>query len=105
MKNLFSIVIIIHGLIHGLGFLKAFDLMKIEELSLPISKPIGLQWLLAGFLIIVYVIVDFLEIKNSWMLGLLAVVVSQSLIFYFCKDAKFGTVINILLLIRIFLFD
>ncbi|MBM3284229.1 hypothetical protein FJY90_08410 [Candidatus Gottesmanbacteria bacterium] len=37
----FTILILLHGLIHTLGFAKAFNLIKVEQLVLPISYPDG----------------------------------------------------------------
>jgi hypothetical protein len=39
MKYLLGVVIILHGLIHCLGFVKAIGISEIKELVLPISKP------------------------------------------------------------------
>jgi hypothetical protein len=39
-----------------------------------------------------------LNSKYAWLIGLVAVVVSQVIIFLFWKDAKFGTIPNIIIL-------
>lgn len=39
IRAIFGFLILLHGLIHLMGFLKAFHLADIEQLTLPISKP------------------------------------------------------------------
>ena len=53
VKVIFVLMLAIHGLIHLFGFLKAFDLAKIDKLTRPISRPLGLLWLLAALLLVV----------------------------------------------------
>ena len=38
VKIIFILIVVFHGLIHLLGFLKAFDLAKINKLTRPISR-------------------------------------------------------------------
>ena len=45
MKHLFCILILLHGLIHLMGFLKAFQITEMNQLQTPISKPMGILWL------------------------------------------------------------
>jgi hypothetical protein len=40
----------------------------------------------------------FLNYKYAWLIGLIAVILSQVLILFFWKDAKFGTIPNIIIL-------
>lgn len=54
MRAFFLVVVVLHALIHILGFVKAFGIREIEELTLPISKPLGAIWLLAAALLLVY---------------------------------------------------
>jgi len=99
MKYVFIIIIFIHGLIHLLGFLKGFGFKEVKELTLPISKPMGIVWLSTTILFLAYGISFIMNSKYSWLLGFLAVVISQILIILFWKDAKFGTIPNIIVLI------
>ncbi len=99
MKILFYLLLSLHGLIHLLGFLKAFQIAEFEGLTLPISRPVGALWLLAfglfGFALLQ-------EIRGGtcwWMAGLLAVILSQILIVLFWQDAKFGTIPNVIILL------
>ncbi len=99
MRVLFLIIVLLHGLIHLLGFVKAFGFKEIKELTLPISKPIGTVWIIATAFFLIYGVLYFFNSKYAWLIGLMAVIVSQILIFYFWKDARFGTIPNLIILI------
>lgn len=97
-KYIFGLVLLVHGLIHLMGFAKAFQLAQIDQLSMSISKPLGLVWLLTGILFIVTFALAFLK-QDGWpILAIVAIIVSQVLIIIFWKDAKFGTIANIIIL-------
>lgn len=99
MKIIFVIIMIIHGLIHMLGFLKAYNITSISQLNQPISKTLGLFWLMATVLFLMSVVIVMLE-NDYWILvASLAVIISQSLIIMTWQDAKFGTIPNIIVLI------
>lgn len=99
MRVLFLIIVLIHGLIHLLGFVKAFGFKEVKELTIPISKPAGMVWLIATLLFLIYGLLYYINFKQAWLVGLIAVIISQILIFYFWKDAKFGTILNLIILI------
>jgi hypothetical protein len=48
MNYLLLAIVAIHGLIHLMGFAKAFGLATFEQLRVPISQPLGLLWLAAA---------------------------------------------------------
>jgi len=99
MRLALAILILIHGLIHFMGFAKAFKLADINQLSQSISKPFGMLWLIASAMF-TFAVALFL-LKNNWwsILAIIALVLSQTLIILFWNDAKFGTIANILILI------
>lgn len=99
MKILFFIIVVLHGLIHLLGFIKAFRIGEIKGLTIPVSRPAGIVWLLATLLFIVYGLLRFACAAFDWAAGFGAVAISQFLIIRFWKDARFGTIINVLVLI------
>jgi len=99
MRIAFLLIVFLHGLIHLLGFVKGFDIADVKALTLPITKPMGTLWLLAGILFLVYGILFLMDNKFAWLLGFIAVIVSQILIVLFWKDAKFGTLPNIIILL------
>ena len=98
MRIIFICIVFLHGHIHLLGFVKAFGFKEVTELTLPISKPAGIIWLLVTALFLLYGILYLLSAKYSWLIGLFAVVVSQILIIFFWKDAKFGTIPNLIIM-------
>ncbi len=99
MRIAFLVLILIHGLIHLLGFAKGFGLKEVKELTLPISKPMGLIWLIATLLFLIFCVLYFINHKYAWLVGFAAVVTSQMLIILFWQDAKFGTLPNIAVLL------
>jgi hypothetical protein len=99
LKYVFAFIVIMHGLIHLMGFGKAFGYGNIPQLSKHISKPIGSLWLFTAILF-VFAVVFYLTKKESWwMIAIPALLFSQALIFMFWKDAKMGTVANLIILI------
>ena len=99
MKFLFALILLIHGLIHSMGFAKAFGYGNITQLTKEISKPSGLLWLMVVFLFIITAILFLLGI-NWWpLIGMIAVVISQFLIVCAWKDAKSGTIANVIILV------
>lgn len=99
MKFIYPIIVFLHGLIHLSGFVKAFGLREMKELTLPVSRSMGLLWLLAAILFLVYGLLHSVHARYAWLFGLLAVGLSQTLVILFWKDARFGTVPNLLILL------
>lgn len=99
MKALFLIIVFLHGLIHLLGFVKGFGIKEVKELTLPISKPLGLLWLTATAIFLTFGVLHYANYKYAWFVGLLAVLLSQTLIIIIWKDARFGIIPNILILL------
>ncbi|MBN1651177.1 MAG: hypothetical protein JW857_07605 [Bacteroidales bacterium] len=99
MKYIFTIIVLLHALIHLLGFLSSFALKEVKELTLPISKPAGLFWLTAAVLFLIFGVLYFCNNKYSWLVGFTAIALSQVLIIAFWQDAKFGTLLNIIILV------
>jgi hypothetical protein len=99
MKYFISFLIIIHGLIHIAGFVKAFDLIRINELKENISRPAGVLWLLSAILLIISAVLYFMDKNYWWILAAPAVLLSQILIILAWRDAKFGTIANLIILI------
>ena len=107
LRIVFLVIVLLHGLIHLMGFVKEWKLAPVSQLSgqtlIPLSaagaKIAGAFWLLAclGFL---WAGVAFLLKKESWwVIAALAVLVSQLLIILYWPDAKAGTVANIIVLL------
>jgi hypothetical protein len=99
LKIIFCIIIIAHGLIHLMGFVKAFKLAPMDQLTQPISKPVGLLWLLAALLFLAAVYL-FLRRPELWpIIAAPAIIISQTLIIFSWRDAKFGTIANLIILL------
>lgn len=90
---------ILHGLIHLMGFSKAFGLAQLEQLSQEISRARGLWWLAAAILIVLGVLSFLFRQSWWWMPGLLGAIISQILIFSHWSDARIGTFPNLILII------
>lgn len=101
MRIIFVIILLLHGLIHLMGFVKAFNLAEIEALTHPISQTAGLFWLLACFLMLTTAGTYFFEVSWWTVVGIAAVLLSQLLIILSWEDAKFGTIANVIILIAV----
>jgi hypothetical protein len=51
MKYIIAALLVVHGLIHVLGFVKALDLAQPPQLQAAISRPMGILWLGAALLL------------------------------------------------------
>ena len=98
MKVLFFVILFFHGIIHFLGFAKAFNLKEFKELTLQISHLNGIIWLITGILILTSGLLFIFNNNYSWIPALIGVIISQILIIIYWKDAKFGTIPNVILL-------
>lgn len=99
LKYFFAFIILMHALIHFMGFAKAYGYGDIKQLTLPISKSAGSLWMLTAFLFTEATILFLLK-KESWIyLAVPAAVLSQILIVMVWKDAKWGTIANLIVLI------
>lgn len=87
-----------HGVIHLLGFVKAFDLANIQQLSANISKKSGLLWLFVSVLFIISCVAYFARLHWWNFLAILAVILSTSLAILVWKDAKFVLLPNVIIL-------
>jgi hypothetical protein len=97
-KFLFSFLLLSHGLIHFMGFAKAFGYAELPKLTKEISKPAGSMWL-ATALLFLFASILFLFKKDSWaVISLGAVVASEILIISAWRDARFGTIANAIVL-------
>ena len=89
----------LHGLIHLMGFGKAFGLADLPQLTQPISRDSGVLWLVGGVLVIATAAMIAAGARAYWLVGAAAVVVSQLLVVTAWRDAWAGTAVNAVLLI------
>src|SRR3978361_1432244 len=97
VKFLFVTLLVIHGSIHLLGFVKAFGLAEVAQLHAPISRSLGLLWLAASTLLLAAAATRYVAPSWFWIVGGVALVLSQLLIITAWDDAKFGTAANVVL--------
>ncbi len=88
----------VHGLIHLMGFAKAFGYAELPQLTQPISPGWGLAWLVAAALLTASAVTFGLGARGFWVIGAIAVVASQIVIVSAWRDAWAGTLANALLL-------
>lgn len=94
----FSILLVLHGLVHLMGVANAFGYADLPQLTARISRPLGLVWLAATGLMLAAAVTLWAWPRAWWILGALAVVASQAAITTAWSDAKFGTVANVAVL-------
>ena len=101
MKWLFVGLLVVHGLIHLMGFAKAFGYAELPQLTMAISRPMGLAWLVAALLFIASSVAVSVWPRGWWVIAAVAVVVSQVVLVTSWSDAKFGTVANAIALVAV----
>ncbi|MGE5313067.1 MAG: DUF6544 family protein [Acidobacteriota bacterium] len=98
MTLILPLIIFIHGLIHLMGFVKAYGLAELPQLGHAISRPAGMAWLTAAALFSISATAQYFNKDWWWIAALAAVIISQILIIGAWQDAKFGTGLNVLIL-------
>ena len=95
---IFAIILFVHGIIHLMGYSRSFHFSEVKNMSQPIAKPIGLLWFAACILFVLAGIFYLTDKASWWILAISGLVISQIVIFTSWKDAKFGTIANILII-------
>jgi hypothetical protein len=101
MRWIVGVLLAVHGLFHLMGFVKAFGYAKLPQLTQPISREMGLLWLAAGLLVIASAVMLVARPRGFWIVGAVALVVSQAVILSAWRDAWAGTVVNVVLLFAV----
>lgn len=106
MAYVLALLLASHGVLHLLGFLRAYDLAAIPlsgRTLIPLSargaRRLGLAWLMAALLLFGAAALSLTLPSHWWALGAVALLTSQLLIVIAWPDAKAGTAINLLLLV------
>ena len=89
----------VHALIHLMGFFKAFGYADLAQLTQPISRAWGVAWLVAACLMAATAAMLGAGYRNYWVVGAVALVVSQAVVFSAWQDAWAGTAANAILLL------
>jgi hypothetical protein len=101
MSWIIAAVLIVHGLVHMMGFAKAFGYASLPQLTQPISRQSGLLWLLAGTLVCASAVLLLARPRTGWIVGAVALVLSQIVIITAWRDAWAGTIANAVLLLAV----
>ncbi|MBP8724561.1 MAG: hypothetical protein KBF37_02760 [Saprospiraceae bacterium] len=103
MRIALIFLMVVHGLIHLMGFVKAFGFTEIRTLTEEISRPSGIAWLVCADLWLIFALSHVIRIPGAGYFGLMALLLSQALISLHWKDARFGTLANVVLLMPVLL--
>lgn len=95
MRWLLVAVLLVHGAIHVMGVAKAFGWADLPQLTQPISRAMGIAWLVAALLLITTAVLVVTGSRLWWALGAAAVLCSQVVIVSAWSDARFGTIANV----------
>lgn len=97
LKYLLIFLMFIHGLIHLVGFAKAFGLGGTNQIVSEISPANGVFWLICSLMLVTASILC-LNNSVSWiLLAAVASISSQVMVFTIWNDAKFGTIANLII--------
>lgn len=105
-KTILFLFILVHGLIHLIGFVKGFNLAEIPAFSgktlFPVSRAgtqvLALFWLLTCLLFLLSATGLLFHREWWWLPAVMAIVLSQLLVIIYWPDARAGTIANIILL-------
>lgn len=105
MRWALAAFVLLHALLHVMGFAKAFGLARLDALQVPIGRATGVAWLLACLLLVVAAVLIAVGPRSSGLavvlsaVGVVASLVSQAVIVSSWSDAKVGTLPNLALLL------
>ena len=104
IKEVIIVLLLVHGIIHLVGFAKGFGVSEIDQFSAQVTRKFGTLWLAASILLLISA--TFFLLGNSFWIPLviLSLCLSQILIVKYWFDAKTGTIINAFLAIAIVIY-
>jgi hypothetical protein len=103
MTVVFAVVLVVHGLIHLLGFAKSFGLAELPQLTHPIPASFGVLWLAACVLFVAAAGAMWVWPRGWWAIGACAIGVSMTAIGFSWADAKVGALGNLCALVGVVL--
>jgi len=101
MRIVLATLLTFHALIHLVGLFKAFGFAELALLTTPISKPLGVVWLVATLALLAAVIMLFVAPRSFWLVGAVGLLISQIVIVSSWNDAKVGTLLNVVALLAV----
>jgi hypothetical protein len=69
IRYLIILLMTIHGLTHFMGFAKAFHFAELDSLTVSISKPFGILWILTALLFLTSAIMLLLKKRYWWTIA------------------------------------
>lgn len=99
MRWTLAALVALHGLIHFLGAAKGLGLAEVPQLAEAVSVGGGLGWLAAALVMLLTATMIVARREAWWTAALIAVALSQPMIFTAWGDARFGTVPNVMILL------
>lgn len=99
---LLSALLLIHGLIHVLGFGKAFGFLNAARLTQTVPKAAGIPWLVTMILFLAAGCFLLFGSRAWWLPAVPALLISQGLIIQSWTDARFGTIANVIIAVPVF---
>lgn len=99
MRTIFIILLVLHALIHLIGFLKGYQVIEVPEFSVHISKSISWIWLGAILIFITTAIFYLYDHPHWWLFGITGAIISQILIMPHWADAKFASIPNLIIIL------
>lgn len=109
LKYVFITLLLLHGFIHLIGFVSGFGLMQLNgftgktlfAVSNQSMRLMAMLWLSACVLFIITATGFAMNKQWWWAIGAFSIVLSQILIIIYWKDAKAGTIANIIILLPV----
>lgn len=109
MRIAVVVLLVVHGLIHLMGFVKAWKIAPVPQLSgatlfaLPESaaRVVGLLWLAACLALVGAAAMLLARGASWWILAAGGVTLSQLLVIHAWPDARAGTIANVLLAVAV----
>ena len=107
IRLIFSSIMVFHSLLHLIAFAREWDLgahgalarKTIFQFTGNSSRVAGLFWLLAGSLFLMAAFLYLIRKDWYWIPAAAALIVSQTLITIYWQDARYGTMVNVVLFI------
>jgi hypothetical protein len=108
-RLMLSSLFAIHGIIHLMGFAKEWNLgpdgrfsgKTLVALSETSAKFVGTLWFIACLLLLISTISYYTQKNWFWIPATTGLILSQALIILYWQDAKWGTIVNVIILIAI----
>jgi hypothetical protein len=106
----FALLLLIHGTIHLVGFARGWSFMRTGisgDTSADLKGRTKLVNIIGVVTCILFVLAMIAYLNNSgwwWVLSIPAIVLSQVLISFYWNDAKFGTIMNVVVLLVVIIY-